>query len=319
MNDLAVFTPEILKAGRRYSRLVPAGADLSWAQEKLFVLGLLDKSDSLKACTPESIADAVLQAGSMGLSFNPSLKQVYLIPRKESFRRKGENESWTAFNKLRANLRTYAYASPSYLGMTHLCLSRGGFRAIESQIVHEKDVFEYYGVGKEPLFKMARGNRGAIEGVYIIGRLATGETLSDWMDVATVEKIRACSDAPDSLMWKEFYEEGMKKAIVRRSLKLWPKSQIVAEAVEYLNVHEGMGETIDADAIPEAPVDRLNKDQVLLIESKLSDAGFSTDKWTSKIAQAYRETVLADIPSAEFESVMARVDKAIAAKQSKLS
>jgi len=323
MGNLDIFAPEIIKAGRRFSRLVPAGSEISWAQEKLFVMAMLDKNEKLAACTPSSICDSVLQAGSMGLSFNPALQHVFLIPRKASFRRKGDRETWPQYNKAKADagLDTYAYASPSYRGFVHLCITNGGFRFIDAQLVHEKDVFEFYGPSEAPLFKMARGKRGDCEGVFVVGKLPSGDIMSHWMDVETIEKIRQCSDAPNSLMWKDFWSEGAKKSAIRRALKVWPRTPVVDSTISYLNQHEGMSEAIEAGSAPASlppPVEILTESQVLSIHAKLVDGGFDADKWLTKIAHAYQVTDPASIPASEFETVMVRVDNAIKAKAGKV-
>jgi recombination protein RecT len=70
----------------------------------------------------------------------------------------------------------------------------------------------------------------------------------------------------------------LKKTVIKRASKLWPKSERIQQAVEVINEHEGIdfskGPSIDRDAyLSEAP----KEDQVELIRSALIQKGKSEE------------------------------------------
>jgi recombination protein RecT len=66
------------------------------------------------------------------------------------------------------------------------------------------------------------GDPGQVRGAYAIIKLANGEVLREWMGAADIEKTRAISKAPNSLMWTKFYGEGCRKTVLRRCAKAAP-------------------------------------------------------------------------------------------------
>jgi len=60
----------------------PAKAFGGNRNELLYALRTCMKNEALAQCTPQSIFDCITQADGLGLSFNPSLHHVYLIPYK---------------------------------------------------------------------------------------------------------------------------------------------------------------------------------------------------------------------------------------------
>jgi hypothetical protein len=58
------------------------------------------------------------------------------------------------------------------------------------------------------------------EGVYAAMRMQSGDERSEYVDAPTVQKIRALSKVPNSLMYTTVWTEGWKKIAVRRLAKL---------------------------------------------------------------------------------------------------
>lgn len=195
---------------------------MNFAKEAQFALQLLQGSDYLlKAAQANSAAleYAIINLASIGITLNPALKESYLVPRG---------------GKICLDI--------SYIGLVKLATDTGSVEWVQAEVVKEKDTFRYLGVGKAPIHEMDPfGDRGQIIGVYCVARLSTGEHLSTVMSKTDCDAIRdKSSQAAQKGPWKDFYEEMLKKTVIKRASKLWPKSERVQTAVEVLNEHEGI-------------------------------------------------------------------------------
>jgi len=195
---------------------------MSFAKEAGFAMQLLQSNDYLlKAAksNPTALEYAIINLSSIGISLNPALKESYLVPRG---------------GKICLDI--------SYIGLTKLATDTGAIEWVQAEIVKAKDDFEYQGVGKAPIHKMNPfSDRGEVIGVYCVAKLSTGESLSTIMSKADCDAIRdKSSQASKSGPWVTFYEEMLKKTVIKRAAKLWPKSERIQTAVEVLNEHEGI-------------------------------------------------------------------------------
>ncbi|MBW4954009.1 recombinase RecT, partial [Klebsiella pneumoniae] len=91
-------------------------------------------------------------------------------------------------------------------------------------------------------------DRGAIVGVYCVAKTIDGDYLTDVMTIGEVYDIRDRSDAwkawvskKKSCPWVTDEGEMIKKTIVKRSSKMWPKTERLDQAVHYLNTDGDQG------------------------------------------------------------------------------
>jgi recombination protein RecT len=217
---------------------------LNFIKEAQFALQLLQGNDYLRKAAesnPIALEYAIINLASIGISLNPALKESYLVPRG---------------GKICLDI--------SYMGLTKLATDTGAIEWVQAEIVKANDTFKYLGVGKAPLHEMDPfGSRGDVIGVYCVAKLSTGESLSTIMSKADCDAIRdKSSQAAQSGPWKTFYEEMLKKTVIKRASKLWPKSERLSSAVEVLNQHEGIdfnspkAPHVDAPANNETPNDK---------------------------------------------------------------
>lgn len=195
---------------------------LNFIKEAQFALQLLQGSDYLQKAAqsnPVALEYAIINLASIGISLNPALKEAYLVPRG---------------GKICLDI--------SYMGLIKLATDTGSIDWVQAEIVKKNDNFEYLGVGKAPTHKMNPfSDRGEVVGVYCVAKLSTGEFLSTIMSKAECDEIRnKSSQAAKSGPWVSFYEEMLKKTVIKRASKLWPKSERVQTAVNVLNEHEGI-------------------------------------------------------------------------------
>lgn len=195
---------------------------LNFKKEATFALQILKANNFLREKAqnnPDSLQNAITNIAAIGISLNPAVKEAYLVPRG---------------NMVCLDI--------SYIGLVKLATDTGAIEWVQAEIVKANDTFEYQGVGRAPLHKMNPfSDRGETVGVYCVAKLSTGECLSTIMSKAECDSIRdKSSQAAQKGPWKDFYEEMLKKTVIKRASKLWPKSERVQQAVEVINEHEGI-------------------------------------------------------------------------------
>lgn len=116
---------------------------------------------------------------------------------------------------------------PMVAGIREQMRNSGEVVSAVAEAVHEGDHFKYrlgdnsYIEHEPPPLGQERGD---VVGAYAIIRLKSGEVIRDVMDRKRIEQARNQSRAKDSLMWKQFYDEGAKKTVLRRAAKQAPLS-----------------------------------------------------------------------------------------------
>jgi phage RecT family recombinase len=227
--QLAVIEDSIKTAARKFHYAVPKDSDINWGSEKVFAMDILRKSKDLRAALPETQVSAILQAGSMGLTLNPSAGECYLIPRR--------------LKRNDPNSPIIAYASPSYRGLIKTAVDSGAILWAAAEVVHQNDRFEYFGKSKPAIHEVdVKRSRGEPIGVHVVAKLPSGGQMDFYMDKERILKARNMSDNPNGLMWTTFWQEGWCKTALRTAQKSFPRSDRLNRAMEILNEHEGFPE-----------------------------------------------------------------------------
>jgi recombination protein RecT len=145
----------------------------------------------------------------------------------------------------------------SYRGLASLAIDTGAVLDMDATAVHKEDFFSYE-MGLEPKLvhkPSMEQDAGATTHVYAIAILKNGIRKFIVLTKAEVEKVRQSSQAPNSPMWKGWWDEGARKTAIKKLYKLLPQNEKMSEAIEIINKHEG----IDFDAKPESELEkRLN-------------------------------------------------------------
>jgi recombination protein RecT len=193
---------------------------LSFKKEANFALQLLKASETLRTVAqrnPESLKSAIINIAAIGISLNPAKREAYLIPRGGSI-----------------------CLEISYMGLSNLATKDGHLYWVQASVVKENDKFKMPALGKAPKHEYeAFGERGEIVGVYCVAKTTTKEFLCTTMTKQECDMIRdKCSKG--SASWKDFYEEMLKKTVIKRASKLWPKSERLDAAVQVINENEGI-------------------------------------------------------------------------------
>ena len=142
------------------------------------------------------------------------------------------------------------------MGLLDIAIQSGSILWGQAELVYAADQFELNGFDKPPTHKRNpfAADRGELVGVYVVAKTLDGDYLTGTMTAADVYDIRDRSDA-----WKAYKKDGrscpwltdegemVKKTIIKRAYKTWPKSDRMDKAVHHLNADAGEGITFDAE------------------------------------------------------------------------
>lgn len=165
---------------------------------------------------PQSVVNAVANISAIGLSLNPAKKQAYLVPRD---------------GKICLDI--------SYIGLLDLAIMSGSIMWGQSELVYQADQFQMRGFDQPPVHHRDPFNpdRGEIVGAYVVVKTRDGDYLTTPMPIAEILSIRDRSSAYKAGKgpWKTDPGEMMKKTVVKRAYKLWPKTDRLDSAIHHLN------------------------------------------------------------------------------------
>jgi len=227
MNDkteLAPFMQVINKAEETFNDVNQYG--MIWKKEAEFAKQALEANDYLMGVAgsnQNSLVNAITNISAIGLSLNPAEKLAYLVPRKKQ-----------------------VCLDVSYIGMIKLATDTGSIMWARAELVRENDELIYHGAVEKPDFSTPKPfDRGDIIGVYCVAKTAEGDYLSGIMSLDEVYEIRNRSPSYNgsSSPWKTDEGEMIKKTIIKRESKTWPKtdkSHRLDNAIEIVNEHEGI-------------------------------------------------------------------------------
>lgn len=212
---------------------------LPFSRESEFALQAFENNDYLVTVAGknmQSLRNAIVNVAAVGLSLNPVLRLAYLVPRG---------------GKICLDF--------SYMGMVKVATDSGSVLAVSAEVVYENDKFIYQGPFTLPIFEpdCFAEDRGKKKGVWCAAKIGKDDYLVGFMSLKQVYDIRDrfsqswkshLEDKSKSSPWLTDEDEMIKKTIIKREYKMWPKTERLANAINVLNEHEG----IDFDKIKDA-------------------------------------------------------------------
>ena len=201
---------------------------VDWQRESQFAIQALQANDFLANVARQNVAsiqNAIINLAAIGITLNPANKHAYLVPRK-------------------VNGKMAVCLDISYMGLMHIAMDSRSIRWGQAVIVRANDSFILKGLGVAPEHSYSPfGDRGEIVGVFCTVKTIDGDFLTECMNIDAVHCIRARSEAykKNQGPWVTDYEEMVKKTVVKRAQKYWPKVQRLNDAIEYQNTQAGEG------------------------------------------------------------------------------
>ena len=189
-----------------------------------FALTALSNNARLANCTRESFMKAFVESLCIGLEPNTPLNQAYLVPYGNEVK-----------------------LIPGYQGLITLAYNSGFISTIKAVVVYEDDEFKWDEASDVlthiPNLESPNRQDDNIKYVYCKYRLRGAEQYPVFvvMTKKEIDLIRA--KAKTDKMWAAYYAEMAKKTVLKRAMKMQPKSsdkpnQILAQAVQLDNQAE---------------------------------------------------------------------------------
>jgi len=224
-NDLVTIQNYVLESRRQFEA-VCVDRSLNFEREASFATQALMANDFAMGTAkrnPQSVINAVANIAAIGLSLNPAKRQAYLVPRD---------------GRICLDI--------GYIGLLDLAIESGSIRWGQAELVHSADKFTLNGVDKPPTHERDPflADRGDVIGAYVVVKTCDGDYLTTTMPVAELLAIRDRSSAWKNGQkgpWKTDPGEMMKKTVIKRAYKLWPKTERLSNAIHHLNTENDEG------------------------------------------------------------------------------
>lgn len=199
----------------RYKEQIAMALPRHLTPERMIRVALtaVSRSQKLQECNPATVAGCVVQASILGLEPDGVLGEAYLVP---FYNRKANGNKGGMECQL----------IPGYQGLLKLVRNTGELKMIDVQEVCENDEFDFE-KGMEPYLrhKPASGDRGKVIKYWAGAVLTNGGKQFEVMSVEDIEQHRdKFSKAKDFGPWKDSPEWMFKKTVLRKLVKLLPKS-----------------------------------------------------------------------------------------------
>ena len=248
-----------IEEARRPFEAVAVDKSISFEREARFAIQALTANEfTLGVATrnPQSVINAVSNIAAIGLSLNPAKRQAYLVPRD---------------GRICLDI--------GYIGLLDLAIESGSIRWGQAELVHQADNFVLNGVDKPPTHGRDpfKEDRGEIVGAYVVVKTCDGDYLTTTMTNAELLSIRDRSSAWKNGQkgpWKTDPGEMMKKTVIKRAYKLWPKTDRLSSAIQHLNTEgeEGLDVIENGDPLDQPKNFGLSPERAKVIRAAAGSA-----------------------------------------------
>lgn len=205
---------------------IPTNIKFSFPEDKIrsVVAGFLitaKKNPKIYKCESSSIMSALYNCLETDL-IPGSRDECALIPRNN--KKKDDKGNTTYVLEL-----TF---QPMVQGLVKLAYDSGNVLSIETEVIHENDIFEYeQGLNPKLIFKKELfKERGKRLGAYALIFLVNGSHIIEIMPTSEIEAIREKAD--NEFVWKPNLNEMYRKTVFKRASKRIDKSDKLAKAIE---------------------------------------------------------------------------------------
>lgn len=262
-NQLQVIKDDIYSTRERFEKM--SGGALNFEREAGFAVQVIAANDytmRIAMDNRQSVINAVTNVAAIGISLNPAKRQAYLVPRD---------------GRICLDI--------SYMGLLDLAIQSGSIMWGQSELVYEQDRFELQGFDKPPIHNRNpfAKDRGPMVGVYVVVKTRDGDYLTTCMAIDEVYDIRNRSSAwkaweskQKKCPWVTDEGEMVKKTVIKRAYKLWPKTDRLDNAVHFLNTEGGEG-LADLDPAEQPKSFRSSATMGAMAEMSLEMQGYLRD------------------------------------------
>jgi len=267
----------------------------------------------LQDCTAQSLLKVIIGGAQLGLSFDPNLKQAYIVPYGKE-----------------------AQLQLGYKGLEKLAINSGACKRARSFSVHENDFFEYEeGASPRLVHRPALKDRGKTVGAYAVASMTDGTVEFKFMNLSEINEHRDRSKAKNNGPWKTDTSAMERKTVLRVLLNSLPLDEQAARGVGLDEASETdspqfnittADEILDAETIEEEEPKNSPKTKTETVKDALKNArtvSRSTDspelaqQWTATFAAleavaenaAHADLLVSEATDGKLQSVQALKEK----------
>lgn len=275
---------------------------VTYQAEALFALQALQANDYLAQVAmknQDSLKKAIINVAAIGLSLNPIKKLAYLVPRKSEI-----------------------CLDISYQGFIALAEEAGAIKWAHAELVYSADTFENRGIGERPVHKFDPfADRGKVIGAYCLAKTYHDEMVYTHMPIKDIYSIRDRSEAwkaGQSGPWKSDENEMIKKTVIRRAYKSWPKSDTRMERFEKALEASQQIDPIDLNALKEESAEK-RAESVQLIRDHLKTLERTEEKYVDHLKRVCNREIktLDDMTDLEMSRELVMLGEWVAAKKAR--
>lgn len=253
---------------------------INFAKECQFALQHLSNNDFTRQVAmknQESFRNAIINVAAIGISLNPAAKLAYLVPRKGT-----------------------VCLDIGYLGLEHLAIESGSVLWVQTKIVYSNDIYVNTGIDTKPEHQYsAFGKRGDIVGCYCVAKVHDGSFLTEEMEISDIYRIRARSESftkGNMSPWKTDEGEMIRKTVIKRAYKHWPKKPRLDAAIDMLNKQgEGIDFQREQKPMREKAINPATDEQVATIRDGLNIINRPEDAFLKYFSGAIAKRVVQTI------------------------
>lgn len=243
----------ILAQENEFSTLAAIHGAVNFKREASYALQILKNNEftlGVAIKNQDSLKHAILNVASIGLSLSPVHKLAYLVPRGGQ-----------------------VCLDISYQGLLKLATDSQAIMWAIADIVYQKDFYLFNGHGHEVTHKYDpfSKDRGPIIGAYCMAKDYNGEFHVAQMPIDEIYKIRDRSESfkRNSGPWKTDELEMIKKTLIRRGSKSWPKTNTKDDRFAKAITVFDETEQVDTSATPVAQIPEQTESKVNEVVSQI--------------------------------------------------
>lgn len=258
---------------------------MKYSAQRSFALQIIQGSEQLRQCSPESIHNCMLDVAFTGLTLAPSQSLLYLIPYGST-----------------------ASVAIGYRGLEQLAYRTGVVVSIQAALVCENDPVFTTATdkgGRYVLHEEARKDRGEVTHAYCVAQFNNGKQHVEVMDREQLDAVeeQACkkqrSGKRGGAVWRgPFKDEMRKKAVIRRAWKHWPQ-----DTEGRLERVQTIMDTVEPVTFEGEAVRVIGKGQVGTLTDLCSEHNISTDT----VCRAFGVVSLSLLPEKSYDEAVRMV------------
>ena len=297
----------VLMAQPQFDELARIHNAVNFKREASFALQALTDSAYLAQVAmgnPDSLKRAIINVAAIGLTLSPVQKLAYLVPRD---------------GKVCLDI--------SYQGYIQLATDSGAIMWAVAEIVRKNDQYEFLGVGKEPAhkFKPFADDRGPIVGAYCVAKTHDGEFIVTQMSIEEIYSIRnrsqswrAFVEKKKSTPWNTDETEMIKKTVLKRGYKSWPKTDSrhrLDSAIDVMNE----ADPIDLSPAPTPLVSSQRDGSIARIRKSLETIDRTEERYLGHLERVFSRDIksLDDLTEIELDQANIMLDQFVENKRAK--